>query len=255
MKSPSEMKQHYVSGIRPTGRLHLGNYLGAIKQWRELPGTYFVADLHGEGNTIATLVSLAKLGIEAERESHHAANILNIQHLISRYVGVGRLERMTQYKDKCETEQAKLSLLAYPVLMTADIFYFGGTHIPVGADQVQHIEFARDMTDILAHHGHHFAKPEIVLSPSPRIMSLTDASKKMSKSSDDIDGCIYIDDTADEIRRKIMGAKTTMNIINDTPEMRNLHAIYTALGGKEEHTRFKPYKEEIAELIIKEFTV
>lgn len=243
----------YVSGIRPTGRIHLGNYLGAIKQWRELQGTFFVANLHADGDAVFTQDQLARFNIKAELESLHAVDIFSIQHLLSQHVGVGRLERMTQYKEKCETEQATLSLLAYPILMTADIFYFGGTHIPVGADQVQHIEFARDMTDIMKHHGYDFAKPEAVLSDYPRIMSLTDGTKKMSKSDDDESGVIYIDDEPQVIRQKIAWAKTAAHMDMDTPEMRNLHAIYTALGGKEEHIRFKNYKEELAELIIKEF--
>lgn len=245
----------FVSGIRPTGRIHLGNYLGAVKQWRSLPkdSIFFVADLHGDGDVNLTCEQLNRFGLVPQIESTHYREILSIQHQISKYVGVGRLERMTQYKDKSETEQATLSLLAYPVLMTADIFFFGGTHIPVGSDQVQHIEFARDMADILARSGVHFTKPEAVLSETPRIMNLTDGTKKMSKSSHDNDGCIYVDDAPQEIRRKIMAAKTAMTMQDDTPEMRNLASIYKALGGSKNHTRFKDYKEELAELIIDEF--
>lgn len=245
----------YVSGIRPTGRIHLGNYLGAIKQWRGLKGTFFVANLHSDGDAYYMKSQLAQLGIKAVIESDHQNDIFDIQHQLSRYVGVGRLERMTQYKDKCETEQATLSLLTYPVLMAADIFYFGGTHIPVGADQVQHIEFARDMADIMKHNGYDFAKPEAVLSEYPRIMSLSDGTKKMSKSDDDVDGCIYVDDSADEIRRKVKIAKTAMTPDADTPDMSNLRCIHKALGGDGIVMSFKHFKEELAAMIIKEFAV
>ncbi len=246
----------YVSGIRPTGSIHLGNYLGAIKQWRSLPGiTVFVADLHSNGDieeALDTMAALNKLGFVPVLESYYSGSILEIQHQISRYVGTGRLERMTQYKDKCETEQATLSLLAYPVLMAADIFYFGGTHIPVGNDQVQHIEFARDLCDILAFNGIHYDKPEAVIGEYPRIMSLTDGTKKMSKSDADDFSRINIDDSPDLIRKKIASAKTAMTMTMDTPEMNNLHTIYRAVGGNQNHIRFKEFKEELAELIIAE---
>jgi tryptophanyl-tRNA synthetase len=245
----------YLTGIRPTGRLHLGNYLGAIKHGRELGATFFIADLHGQGDVGSCLKQLDKLNIKAEIESNYYPAILRLQHIISQYVGVGRLERMTQYKDKSETEQATLKLLSYPVLMAADIFYFGGTHIPVGADQVQHIEFARDMVDILAYNGIYYTKPEAVLSEYPRIMSLTDGNKKMSKSSCDDAGIIYVDDTPEVIRRKILSAKTAMTMGDVTPEMLNLKTIYKAVGGNKNHSRFKEFKEELAELLIKEFSV
>jgi tryptophanyl-tRNA synthetase len=134
--------------------------------------------------------------------------------------------------------------------MTADIFHFGGTHIPVGADQVQHIEFARDMVDVMAFHGVHFQKPEAVLSSYPRIMSLTDGTKKMSKSSGE--GCLYVDDSEEEMRAKIMAAKTGGSMLEDTPEIRNLKTIYSAFGGTENHMKFKDFKEELAALIIEE---
>jgi len=250
-----KMQKKIVSGIRPSGRIHLGNYLGAIKHGRELGCQFFIADLHGEGDVTLTKKQLYRLGVEAEVESWHQGSILLIQHYISKHVGVGRLERMTQYKDKSETEQATLKLLSYPVLMAADIFHFEATHIPVGADQVQHIEFVRDVADILNHHGGKVIKPEAVLSETPRIMSLSDGTKKMSKSSDDEVGCIYIDDAPDVIRSKVMNAKTAMNIHDDTPEMKNLNTIYRALGGGQLHTRFKDFKEEIAQLIIDELAV
>lgn len=132
----------YVSGIRPTGNIHLGNYLGAIRQWKELQKdsdcTWFIADLHsaeGKYEAKATFDVLCSLGIKPQIESAHTANILDVYHELSFQVPIGWLNRMTQFKDKSQTEEATLSLLAYPVLMAADIFYFGGTHIPIGADQ------------------------------------------------------------------------------------------------------------------------
>lgn len=236
-----------VSGIRPTGNVHLGNYLGAIKQWNKSAGTYFIADLHGEGNAQATYDALQKCGIDLVIESTYKDQILSIYHKLSFGVPIGWLNRMTQFKDKSQTEDATLALLSYPVLMAADIFYFGGTEIPIGADQKQHIEFVRDLADKFG-----YAKPEPIIGDYPRIMSLTDGTKKMSKSDPDDNSRINVMDSPDVIRKKISMAKTAMQFTDDTPEMCNLRTIYKACDGKESHTKFKHFKEELAELIIAE---
>ena len=245
----------YVSGIRPTGNIHLGNYLGAIRQWKTLPksSVFFIADLHSNatiGDVAATIDALNKVGINPIIESHYSEEILSIYHKLSLTTPIGWLKRMTQFKDKSQTEDATLALLAYPVLMAADIFHFGGTHIPVGNDQLQHIELIRD---IAKRHG--YKPPEAVIGKYPRIMSLIDGTKKMSKSELNDMSRINITDAPELIRKKISVAKTAMNFSDDTPEMRNLHIIYKACGGLQKHSNFKDFKEELAELIINELTI
>jgi tryptophanyl-tRNA synthetase len=243
----------YVTGIRPTGNIHLGNYLGAIKQARKLGCMVFVADLHGihsREEVMKTAKILIDIGLDVDIQSHFPKEHLILYANLLQYAKIGHLSRMTQYKEKSEKEAQVASLLTYPVLMAADIFYLQGTHIPVGNDQVQHIEFIRDLHDKLPEKS--FPKPEAVVSEYPRIMSLTDGTKKMSKSEPDDMSRINIIDNAETIRRKIMVAKTAMSIDDDTPEMVNLRTIYKAVGGKEKHTRFKDFKTELADLIIAE---
>jgi len=250
----SDMK--YVTGIRPTGNIHLGNYLGAIKQAKELGSYVFIADLHGihsENEVFATRDCLRHLEIEPLVQSQFGERHLRMYVDLHHYATIGHLSRMTQYKEKSEKEAQVASLLTYPVLMAADIFYLQGTHIPVGNDQVQHIEFIRDLHDKLP--GPDFPKPIAIVSEYPRIMSLTDGTKKMSKSDEDDMSRINVMDNPDTIRRKIMAAKTAMNIDDNTPEMINLKTIYKAVGGKEPHTKFKDFKTELADLIISEFNL
>lgn len=243
----------YVTGIRPTGNIHLGNYLGAIKRAKEFGSIVFIADLHGvhtKEEIHVTRKCLRHLGIETILQSDFGLEHLRLYADLQHYATIGHLSRMTQYKEKSEKETQTASLLTYPVLMAADIFHLKGTHIPVGSDQVQHIEFIRDLYDKLSEKP--FPKPEAAVSQYPRIMSLTDGTKKMSKSEPDDMSRINITDDAETIRSKIMGAKTAMAIDDDTPEMVNLKTIYKAVGGTENHTRFKNFKTELSELIIKE---
>jgi tryptophanyl-tRNA synthetase len=163
---------------------------------------------------------------------------------------IGQLSRMTQYKDKSEKEIQTAALLTYPALMAADIFHLGGTHVPVGNDQVQHIEFARDLWDKLDDPP--FPKPQAVLSEYPRIMSLTDGARKMSKSDPDDMSRINLTDSADVIRAKIRAAKTSMSLADDTPEARNLKTIYRAVGGTQEHDRWPSFKAELVYLLVAE---
>lgn len=240
-----------VSGIRPTGFVHLGNYLGAIKQWKAMPGTYFVADLHSIedfSKNFDTRDALHKCGIEyVELESNHRQPILELYHELSFQVPIGWLKRMTQFKDKSQSEDATLALLSYPVLMAADIFYFGGTHIPIGSDQQQHLELIRDMATRAGR-----LKPEAILGDYPRIMSLTDGSKKMSKSDPNDYSRINVMDKPQVIRDKIMKAKSATFVMDNTPEMNNLRLIYKAVGGYEDHVTCKAFKEHLASLIIAE---
>jgi tryptophanyl-tRNA synthetase len=247
-----------VSGIRPTGEIHLGNYLGAVRRWRSLEGVFFVADLHTIGGAVQeTADSLTRCGIRnVVIESDHKDGILDLYHRLSFHAPFGQLGRMTHFKDTSITETATLSLFAYPVLMAADIFHFRGTHVPVGNDQVQHVEFARDLHDILRARGiGGFLKPKAIVGDCPRIMSLTDASRKMSKSDPDEGSRIGVSDSPDVIRRKIREAKTSMNIADDTPEANNLRTIYQALGGTRVHERWPSFKDELVDLLVAELAV
>lgn len=244
-----------VTGIRPTGNIHLGNYLGAIKQARELNSEIFIADLHGvhtADETNQTHATLRSLGIDAGTQSAFGKEHLLLYVSLQHHATIGHLSRMTQYKEKSAKENEVASLLTYPVLMAADIFFKKATHVPVGSDQVQHIEFARDLWDKVRPDC---PKPEAMISQYPRIMSLTDGTKKMSKSDLDDYSRINVTDNCDLIRKKISAAKTAMSIEDDTPEMINLRTIYKAYGGLQKHTKFKDFKDELAELIIKEFAI
>ena len=246
----------YVSGIRPTGHVHIGNYLGAIRQWKALQGNgceclFFVADLHGVSTPAeveATRLALLAGGIHPENlvvQSDHSHELLRLAHDLAFHVPVGGRNWMTQFKDKSLTEAATLALFSYPVLMAADILYHGATHVPIGDDQRQHLEFVRDLVDSLAAKGIHHTKPEPLLGDYPRVMSLKDGTKKMSKSDPDDDSRINLTDSPDAIRRKIMDkAKTAMSLTDDTPEVANLKTIYRAFGGRQEHSRWKAFKEE-----------
>lgn len=243
----------YITGIRPSGQIHLGNYLGAIKIARTLDCIVFIADLHGlhsEDDVIHTKKILQNLGINALTQSKFGKDHLLLYTKLQHYATIGQLSRMTQYKEKSEKESQVASLLTYPVLMAADIFFLEGSHIPVGNDQVQHIEFARDLWDRLPDKS--FPKPSPIIGSYPRIMSLTDGTKKMSKSEDNDMSRINMTDSPDRIWQKIMSAKTAMNIDDETPEMINLKTIYSAVGGCEKHTKFKDFKTELADLVIKE---
>ena len=251
----------YVSGIRPTGHIHLGNYLGAIRQWKTLQeqgeSLFFVANLHGVHTTdevYLTIDALERLGIKNFKvQSDFDPLHLLLHARLLHYATLGQLNRMTQFKEKSEKETETAALLTYPVLMAADIFHLGGTHVPVGNDQVQHIEFARDLHDKLDNPP--FPKPEAVIGEYPRIMSLTDGTKKMSKSDPDDNSRINLTDSPDQIRAKIMAAKTAMSLSDDTPEVRNLKTIYRAVGGTQEHERWKPFKDELVDLLVAELEV
>lgn len=238
----------YVSGIRPSGKLHLGNYLGAIKHWRELQASgdncaFFIADMHGryELPEIAkTHFALLRLGISNDNlfiQSKYKNELLGLQHELSFYANTSRLDNMTQYKEKGGT----LALYAYPVLMAADIFYHKATHVPIGDDQKQHLELVRELARKTGR-----KEPVAVVNPiGSRIMSLTNPLKKMSKSDDDENGCIYLNDTADQISYKIKKA------VSSEEGIRNLVEISEALGSKFSWTgNNQKLKQHVTDLLI-----
>lgn len=261
---PSPMR--VVSGIQPTGNLHLGNYLGAIRQWVAMQDgmaasddcLFFLADLHAitvaidpaelARNTVEMAAALVAAGIDPDRSTlFNQARVpahAELQWLLGGTARMGWLNRMTQWKDKAgkNREGASVGLFTYPVLQAADVLAYQATHVPVGEDQKQHLELARDIaTKFNQDFGVElFTLPEPFISPAaPRIMSLRDGSAKMSKSDPSDASRINLTDSDDAIAAKLRKAKTdpgelpaTMAELADRPEARNLVTIYAALAGE-----------------------
>jgi tryptophanyl-tRNA synthetase len=254
-----------VSGIQTTGRLHLGNYLGAIKQWVAMQDEvtaaggetmYFMADLHAltdriapkelADNTIEMTATILAAGLDPEKSIiWNQARVpahSELAWLLNNVARVGWLNRMTQFKDKAgkDREGASVGLYDYPVLMAADVLLYKGTHVPVGDDQRQHLELARDIAAKFNNdYGVElFPLPEPMISiAAPRIMSLRDATAKMSKSNPSDMTRVNLNDSDDEIAQKFRKAKTDAEPLPDTvdgleerPEARNLVTIYAALA-------------------------
>ncbi|MCB9989363.1 MAG: tryptophan--tRNA ligase [Rhodospirillales bacterium] len=250
-----------VSGTRATGDLHIGNYIGAIKQWikmtedRDSEFFFFVADLHAittpfdaatlADNTREITAAYIACGLDADKVTLFPQSAVPqhayLQWLLSSISSMGWLNRMTQFKEKAgkHRDNASLSLYAYPVLQAADVLLYQATHVPVGEDQKQHIELARDIANSFNHHYRpFFTEPEpIILGEGARIMSLRDGTNKMSKTAESDMSKINLTDDADLIAKKIRKAKTdmdplgeTVDSLKDRPEALNLVTIYAALA-------------------------
>ena len=252
-------KPRVLSGVQPTGNLHLGNYLGAIANWVPLQDSheclFMLADLHAitvpqnpadlTRNTRETAAAYIACGIDPAKSiifpqsavSAHA----ELAWILSCHTPLGWLNRMTQFKEKSGKikENAPLGLYSYPVLMAADIIGYHATHVPVGEDQKQHLELARDIAGAFnrACGAEFFPLPEPLIMPTAaRIMSLKDGTKKMSKSDPSDLSRITLMDDADAIAAKIRKAQTDATPgITYEPETRpaiaNLLTIFAALSG------------------------
>ncbi|KAK4543140.1 hypothetical protein LTR36_005918 [Oleoguttula mirabilis] len=225
------------SGIQPTGVPHLGNYLGALRQWVKLQDEassdttliYSLVDLHAI--TIRqdpkqlrqwkkdSLAMLLAIGLDPQRSIiFHQSDVpahAELMWILSCQASTGYLGRMTQWKDKTAnekdgSEKSKLGLFSYPVLQAADVLVHGATHVPVGHDQAQHLEFARQLANGFneAYGKNVLMPPETLISPAKRIMSLTEPDKKMSKSHANPKSRILLTDSDDVIRSKIKSAVT-----------------------------------------------
>jgi len=276
------------SGIQPTGNLHLGNYLGAIRNWvalqHDFDCIFCIVDLHAltlpqdpdELRQATREVTAAYIAAGVDPESCIIFN----QSMVSAHpelawilgclTPLGWLNRMTQFKEKApkQRESAGLGLYAYPVLMAADILLYKATHVPVGEDQKQHVELARDIAGAFnrRYERDFFPLPEPqIFGAATRIMSLRDGAKKMSKSDTSDYSRINMTDDADAIALKIRRAKTdpeplphTVAALESRPEADNLISIYAALGdmGREEALRrfagenFSTFKEALSELAV-----
>jgi tryptophanyl-tRNA synthetase len=252
-----------LSGMQPTSHLHLGNYLGALKNWVALQNEgaeclYMVADLHAitqpyETDKLAAATreiaaAFIASGIDTKKSAIFVQSQVpghsELNWLLSTMAQLGKLERMTQFKDKAgkNAERAGLGLFAYPVLMAADILIYKATHVPVGEDQKQHLELSRDLaaTFNTRYKTEFFPQPEpYITGPAPRVMSLRDGTKKMSKSDESDNSRINLTDDADAIASKIRKAKTdpeplpsSLKELETRPEAMNLITIYAALAGK-----------------------
>ncbi len=278
------MKQTIFSGIQPTAQApHLGNYLGALRQWAELQTDYrslfCVVDLHAltvpqEGKVLndsiyATYAILLAIGIDPKlsilfvqsHNPHHA----ELSWILNGYTHMGELSRMTQFKEKSLSQKEIISagLFDYPVLMAADILLYDTEVVPVGEDQIQHVELTRDIAERFNNkYGETFRLPKVkLIKETARIMSLQDPAKKMSKSDENQSATLFLLDDRDEIVRKIKGAVTDSekNILFQPERMGlyNLLNMYKVLSGKsepeiEEHFQGKGYKElkeELAEMV------
>jgi tryptophanyl-tRNA synthetase len=248
------------SGVQPTGNLHLGNYLGAIRNWVALQKDYdcifCIVDLHAitvpqdpaqlKAQTREVTAAYIAAGIDPERCAIFNQSMVSghaeLAWLLSCLTPLGWLNRMTQFKEKAgkQRDEAGLGLYAYPVLMAADIILYKATHVPVGEDQKQHLELARDIAGAFnRRYGvEFFPLPEpMIFGAATRVMSLRDGSKKMSKSDISDYSRINMTDDAETIALKIRKAKTdplplpeTVKDAEARPEADNLLGIYAALA-------------------------
>ena len=268
-------KPRLISGIQPTGRLHLGNYLGALKNFVALQNSgkydclFFIADLHSltEGyepkdkpKEILNLFSdFLAAGLDPKKsvifqQSQIPAHS-EFAWILNTLTPMGELRRMTQFKEKSEEFGENVGLFTYPVLMAADILLYDTQFVPVGEDQLQHLEFTRTLArKFNSRFGHILMEPKDLLTDIPRVMSLQDPSKKMSKS--DPKGCVFIDDSPEEIREKVKVAVTDSGseiVYNpeEKPAIANLMRIYAALTDK-----FIPdLEKEFANMNYSEFKI
>ncbi len=281
-----------LSGMQPTNTLHLGNYLGALKNWvrmqEQMPCLFCVVDMHaitqdaGYGKpsdltqaTREVTAAYIAAGVDPKRspifnqgQVPEHGELAWIFNCVAR---LGWLDRMTQFKEKSgkHKERASVGLYTYPVLMAADILVYKATHVPVGEDQKQHLELARD---IAAKFNNDFGVPDFFPQPEPvitgtatRVMSLRDGTKKMSKSDESDASRINLTDDADAIVKKIRKATTdplplpaSKEELKDRPEAENLLNIYAALADQDRDAviaqfagqQFSGFKQSLADLTV-----
>ncbi|HBK93033.1 MAG TPA: tryptophan--tRNA ligase [Parvularcula sp.] len=281
--------ERVFSGIQPTGTMHLGNYLGAIRKFVDLQTQhdciYCVVDLHAitvwqdpkklRPQTYHIAAAMLAAGVDPKRaivfNQSAVPEHAELAWVFNCVARLGWLDRMTQFKDKAgkDKERASIGLYTYPVLQAADILVYKATHVPVGEDQKQHLELSRD---IAAKFNREFGAedffplPEpLIKGPGARVMSLRDGAAKMSKSDASEQATIYLADSADAIAKKIKRAKTDPEPLPDSakdlearPEAANLVSIYGALSGKSDAEviaefggkGFGVFKPALADLVI-----
>jgi len=272
------------SGIRPTGELHIGNYLGAISQWLELQEKneciFCIVDLHAittpyhpqdlQKNITELAIAYLAAGLDPEKciffIQSHIKEHTELAWILGSIIPIGELYRMTQFKEKSKKhpEYVNAGLLNYPLLMAADIMLYQTEAVPVGKDQQQHVELTREIARRFnKKFGDTFKEPKTILPQvGEKIMSLQNPSKKMSKT-DEPKGCIGLFDEPEQIKEKVMRAVTDAGkIIKYNPKLKpgvsNLLTIYSLFSGKpikETEKKFKgkgyaELKKQLAELLI-----
>ena len=274
------MKKKIFSGVQPTGNLHLGNYIGAIKNFVSLQNdknnecVYCVVDLHAitvkqdpkilKNNIRETTAAFLASGLDSKKSIIFNQSMVSAHSegswILSCVARMGWLNRMTQFKEKAgkDKEKASVGLYIYPILMAADILLYDSPHVPVGEDQKQHLELSRDIAQKF---NLEFNEPDFFIAPEPliqknfaRIMSLKDGTKKMSKSDPSDLSRINLNDSKDEIINKIKKAKTDTQPLPDDeknlrerPEAENLLGIYSSLNNQS-------FKDTINEFSGKNFS-
>lgn len=278
-----------VSGIQPTGNLHLGNYLGSLKNWIELlnSGQYealmFIADLHSitvpynpavlKQNVLHTAATYLACGLDPEKAAIFVQSDIpehaELNWILGCFTSMGWMNRMTQFKDKSKkykADRVTLGLYNYPVLMAADVLLYNADFVPVGEDQKQHVELMRDISQAFNRElkTDYFITPEpMIMGEAKRVMSLKDGTKKMSKSDDSDYSRVNLTDSADIILKKFKKAKTdsieTVSYDPDNrPEITNLLKIFSALSGikidklvsEYKTAGFSKFKTDLADVVI-----
>jgi tryptophanyl-tRNA synthetase len=270
-----------LSGIQPSGELHLGNYLGALRHWVKLQETaecfYLIADLHAitapadlhdlASRTQQTVALLLAIGIDIQRSPIFVQSQISahaeLAWILNCFTGYGELQRMTQFKDKA-TQAATLGLFAYPVLQAADILLYQANQVPVGEDQQQHLELTRTLARRFnGRFGATFQLPKPLIAPAgARIMDLQQPQTKMSKSSRSAEGTIRLLDAPEVIRSKVRAAVTDsgheLKAAPDKPAISNLLSIYSIVAGTTvtrveqqfAHKSYAQFKRELADLLV-----
>jgi tryptophanyl-tRNA synthetase len=278
------MKKRIFSGAQPTGSLHIGNYLGALRNWvnlqTEYESFYCIVNLHAvtlpqdPAELRRKTMDLARIylaaGIDPEISTifvqSDVAEHAELAWVLSCIARMGELERMTQFKDKGKgnRERAGVGLFTYPVLMASDILLYQTHLVPVGQDQKQHLELARDLAERFNRdYGAAFIVPEPYIPPvGARILSLQDPEKKMSKSDENANGSIFLLDDADaivkKIKRAVTDSGTDIKFDETRPAINNLLTIYRLMTGRtpeecETHFAGQGYghfKTELAEAVV-----
>lgn len=277
-------KKRIFSGVQPSGNLHIGNYLGAIKNWVEMQDQYesifCVVDLHAitvpqdpeelRRKTIEIAKIYLAAGIDPKKSTIFVQSQVSehseLAWILNTITGMSELRKMTQFKDKggSENDNVGVGLFDYPVLMAADILLYDTEIVPVGEDQKQHVELARDLAKRFNHRfGETFKVPEVhIKKEGMRIMGLDNPGKKMSKSAESVYNRIELLDDAETIRRKIKKAVTDsgseIEYSDEKPALKNLINIYSSFSGKSakdivsiyKGKGYGDFKADLAEVVI-----
>lgn len=280
----TDMKRVVFSGIQPSGNLHIGNYIGAVKQWVNMQtedrmNVYCIVDMHAitvpqdpamlREKTLELAAIVMAAGIDLKKSllfvQSHNSDHANLAWALNCFASMGQMNRMTQFKEKSDGKEfVSVGLFDYPVLMAADILLYGTTEVPVGDDQKQHVELARDLAERFnKKFGETFVVPTPVIPEiGARIMSLQDPEKKMSKSDPNPNATIGLLDDEALIRKKIASAvtdsQTTIAYDKARPGVYNLIEIYSQISGetpKQVEEKFvgkgyREFKSALADVVV-----